>query len=252
MINKLIKKMANKTTILSKLVYKIKEYTSGKDICDILAKHFSTVGKTYANNIKSSTKGLIYYCNKIPLNNNSLYFNPTNMVEISNIINNLANKSSYGYDQISNKLIKELRPVISYPLMLVFNRSLEEGMFPELMKQVDTIPLYKAKSTEDCNNYRPISLLLTISKILEKLVYSRTVTYLDKHKLFYNSQYGFRKDHSCSDAIMELTSEILKNKEHGMHTASIFIDLSKAFDTLDPNILVLKMNRYGIREIANN
>ena len=136
--------------------------------------------------------------------------------------------------------------------MLVFNKSLEEGMFPDLMKQANTIPLYKTKSTEDCNNYRPISLLLTISKILEKLVYSRTVTYLDRHNLFYSSQYGFRKDHSCSDAIMELTSEILKNKEHGMHTASIFIDLSKAFDTLDSNILLLKMNRYGIRGTASN
>ena len=252
MINNLIKRTANKTTILRKLVHNNKEYTSGKDISEILAKHFSTVGKTYANNIKPSTKGLNYYCNKIPLNNTSLYFKPTDMVEISNIINKLANKSSYGYDQISNKLIKELRLVISYPLMLVFNKSLEEGMFQDLMIQADTIPLYKAKTTEDCNNYQPISLLLTISKILEKLVYSRTVTYLDKHKLFYNSQYGLRKDQSCSDAIMELTSKILKNKEHGMHTASIFIDLSKALDTLDSNILLLKMNRYGIRGIASN
>ena len=153
MINNLIKRTANKTTILNKLVLNNKEYTSGKDISEILAKHFSTVGKTYANNIKTSTRGLNYYCNKIPLNNTSLYFKPTDMVEISNIINKLANKSSYGYDQISNKLIKELRPVISYPLMLVFNKSLEEGMFPDLMKQVGTIPLYKAKSTEDCNNY---------------------------------------------------------------------------------------------------
>ena len=95
-------------------------------------------------------------------------------------------------------------------------------------------------------------LLLTLSKILEKLVYSRTVAYFHKHKLFYKSQYGFRKDHSCSDAIMELTSEILKNKEHSIHTASVFIDLSKAFDTLDPNILLLKMNRYGIRGITSN
>ena len=89
MINNLIKRTANKTTILSKLVLNNKE------------------GKTYANNIKPSTKGLNYYCNKIPLNNTSLYFKPTDMVEISNIINKLANKSSYGYDQISNKLINK-------------------------------------------------------------------------------------------------------------------------------------------------
>ena len=210
------------------------------------------MGKTYANNIKPPSKDLTYYCNKIPINENSLYFTPTNTTEINNIISKLENKSSYGFDQVSNKLIKELRPVISYPLMIAFNKSLETGIFPEVMKQADTIPLHKSKSTEECNNYRPISLLLTISKILEKLVYSRTVAYLDKHRLFYNSQYGHRKNHSRSDAIMELTSEILKNKEHNMHTASVFIDLSKAFDILDPSILLSKMNRYGIRGITND
>ena len=74
---------------------------------------------------------------------------------------------------------------------------------------------------------------------------------MDQQDLFYNSQYGFRKNHSCSDAIMELTSEILKNKENNIHTASVFIDLSKAFDTLDPSILLQKMNRYGIRGLPN-
>ena len=134
MINNLIKKASNKTSITNKLVSNNKEYTSGSDICDVLAKHFSTVGKTYAENIKSSNKSLNYYCNKIPQNENSMYFNPTSAHEISNIIKKLENKSSHGYDQISNKLLKELHPVISHPLMLVFNKSLEEGVFPELMK----------------------------------------------------------------------------------------------------------------------
>ena len=153
MINNMIKKTNNKTNILTKLVSNNKEYTSGKDICDVLAKHFSTVGKTYANNIKPSSKDLTYYCNKIPINKNSLYFTPTNTTEINNIINKLENKSSYGFDQVSNKLIKELRPVMSYPLVIAFNKSLENGIFPEVMKQADTIPLHKAKSTEECNNY---------------------------------------------------------------------------------------------------
>ena len=104
--------------------------------------------------------------------------------------------------------------------MLIFNESLEEGVFPQSMKQADTVPLYKANSVLDCNNYHPISLLLTLSKVLEKVVYNRTVSFLDKHDLFYNSQYGFRKNHLCSDAIMELTSQILKNKENNIHTPS--------------------------------
>ena len=82
-------------------------------------------------------------------------------------------------------------------------------------------------------------------------MYNRTISFLDKHDLFYNSQYGFRKNHSCSDAIMELTSEILKYKENNIHTASVFIDLSKAFDTLDLSILLYKMSRYGDKMFAN-
>ena len=111
--------------------------------------------------------------------------------------------------------------------------------------------MYEAKSILDCSNYHPISLLLTLSKVLEKVVYNRTVSFLDQHDLFYNSQYGFRKNHSCSDAIMELTSEILKNKENNTHTASVFIDLSKAFDAFDPYIRLQKINRYGIRSLPN-
>ena len=153
MINNLIKKTDNKTSVITKLVSNNKEYTNSKDICGVLAKHFSTVGKTYANKIKPSKGNLNYYCNKIALNNNSLYFNPTGKLEINKIINKLENKNSYGYDKISNKLIKELHPLISHPLKVVFNKSLEEGKFPGMMKQADTIPLFKSKSTEDCNNY---------------------------------------------------------------------------------------------------
>ena len=88
-------------------------------------------------------------------------------------------------------------------------------------------------------------------ELLEKVMYNRTLQFLDKHQLLFISQYGFRKKHSCSDAIMELTSEILKNKENSLYTACVFLDLSKAFDTLKPEILLSKMSNYGIRGQAN-
>ena len=87
---------------------------------------------------------------------------------------------------------------------------MQEGTFPDDMKRSDTIPLYKTKEKYYTTNYRPISLLLTLSKILEKVVYKRTVKFLDKNEIIYNSQYGFREKHSCIDAVMELTTEILK------------------------------------------
>ena len=246
LINKQIKKTSHKKDIIAKIRLDQMEYTNGSEICNAFGRHFSTIGKKFAQKIKNSKHDLDYYCTKIPINRNSMYMKPTNSEEINNIIKTLANKSSHGYDKISNKLLKELHPVILTPLTLIFNRSMEEGVF------LDTIPLHKAKCTEDCNNYRPISLLLTISKVLEKLIYTRTVTFFDKNELFFTSQYVFRKNHSCNDAIVELTGEIIKNKENNIHTASVFTDLSKAFDTLDPDILLQKMNKYGIRGLVNN
>ena len=212
LINEQIKKTSHKKDIITKIRLDQTEYTQGTEICNAFGRHFSTIGKKFAQKIKKSKHDLDYYCKKIPTNNNSMYMKPTSPEEINNIIRTLANKSSHGYDKISNKLLKELHPVVLIPLAIIFNRSMEEGVFPDAMKIADTVPLPKAKCTEDCNNYRPISLLLTVSKVLEKIIYSRTVTFFDKNKLFYNSQYGFRKNHSCSDAIMELTGEILKIK----------------------------------------
>ena len=89
-------------------------------------------------------------------------------MEIETIINNLAPKKSSGHDGISNKLLKDIGSALCYPLQIIFNKSLELGRFPDIMKLADVVPLYKNKGKDYCTNYRPISLLLTISKILEK------------------------------------------------------------------------------------
>ena len=251
LINKINKKTKDKTSLIPKLKIDNLVYHSGKDVSNILAKHFSTVGKRYAEKIEKPQIPLKDYIEKIPKNDKSMYLIPVEEIEIDRLIRELPNKKSYGYDKINNCLLKELRPVITHPLTIVFNKSLVEGVFPNSMKHADTVPLFKSKNNTDCNNYRPISLLITMSKLLEKVMYNRTLQFLDKHQLLFISQYGFRKKHSCSDAIMELTSEILKNKENSLYTACVFLDLSKAFDTLKPEILLSKMSNYGIRGQAN-
>ena len=251
LINKINKKTKDKTSLIPKLKLDNIIYQSGKDVSNILAKHFSTVGKRYAEKIEKSQVPLKDYLQKIPMNDSTMYLTPIDETEINKLIWELPNKKSYGYDKINNCLLKELRPVIINPLTIAFNKSLEEGVFPSSMKNADTVPLFKSKSNIDCNNYRPISLLITLSKLLEKVIYNRTIQFLDKHNLLFISQYGFRKKHSCSDAIMELTSEILKNNENSLYTACVFLDLSKAYDTLKPEILLSKMCNYGIRGQAN-
>ena len=127
---------------------------------------------------------------------------------------------------------------------------MEEGVFPTEMKKADTVPLYKSKDKDDKNNYRLISLLLTVSKLLEKIMYSKTYNFLTKYNQIYSSQYGFRTGHSCQDAIAELIGEIARNLDEGLYTTGVFLDLSKAFDTLEHEVLFDKLAIYGIRGVA--
>ena len=161
--------------------------------------------------------------------------------EIKKLIENLPNKTSSGYDNINNILLKKLCTSITLPLSYIFNLSISKGIFPTKMKFSETTTLYKGKETYYTNNYRPISLLLTISKLLEKIIYKRTYNFLNQTNQFYNSQYGFRTSHSCKDAVCELVGEVLKNKENGKFTAALYLDLSKAFDTLEPTVLYHKL-----------
>ena len=121
------------------------------------------------------------------------------------------------------------------------------GIFPNSMKAADVIPLFKSGKRNLSTNYRPISLLLTLSKVLEKLIYSRVYNFLTENGSIYDSQYGFRSKHSCEQAVLELIGNIVKGFENKEHTIATFLDLSKAFDTLDHRLLLKKMHKYGIR-----
>ena len=177
------------------------------------------------------------YSAKIPLQSSSLFLYPTNKTKIEKLVQKLANKESTGYDGISNTLLKEVVESIIYPLVNIFNKSLSCGVFPDRMKYSDITLLYKSKCKHDKNNYRLISLLLTFSKILEKVMYKRSYQFLENTNQLYVKQYGFRSRHSCEHAVSELLSEILKGHECKKKTLAIFIDLSKAFDTLLHSIL---------------
>ena len=101
-------------------------------------------------------------------------------------------------------------------------------------------------------NYRPISLLITLLKLLEKCMYTRLYTFLSVNNIFYKKQYGFRTNHSCEQAIQDLYGHILQNKEDGFKTAVVYLDLSKAFDTISHHLLLKKLDRYGIWGLSNN
>ena len=197
LINSMTGKTNNKCDIRDHLKVENIEIHNRNEIADVFAKHFSSVGKRFADKIPASNKSSSDYLKSIPRNNNSLFLTPTTTNEILNLIDDLPNKKRAGHDSLNNVLLKNLKFALLEPLCIVFNKSLNEGIFPDAMKIADTIPLYKSKEKYLVDNYRPISLLVTLSKILEKIIHKRVYTHLDENNLIYNSQYGFRPRHSC-------------------------------------------------------
>ena len=157
-----------------------------------------------------------------------------------------------GYDNINNILLKEIADVLVSLLNYVFNLPISQGIFPNTMKIAEILPLFKGKDPSIINNYRLISLLITMSKILEKIVYNRLYSFLEKNNILFESQCDLSKNRLCQNAITQLTSDLLKSNELGLTTTAVFIDLTKAFATLDHEKLLKKLAQYGIRGITND
>ena len=250
--NQITGKRNDKSMIIDHITVEgVKKYSSTQ-ISNEFANYYATLGQNLSNNLENSNNSIDHYLAKIKRNTKSIFFTPCTISEISKIIKKLKPKSSSGYDNISNKILKELESSLLVPLEIIINQSLSSGIFPASMKHADVIPLFKGGDNHLMSNYRPISLLLTLSKILEKVVYARVYTFLDSNNQIYKSQYGFRSKHSCEHAVSELLGDVLKGQGKGEHTISVFLDLSKAFDTLEHSTLLKKLEIYGIRGVPLN
>ena len=249
-INRISGKASNKKSVITCLKNDGIQYFDSKKIATLFNSHFASVGKQYAASIKKSRKEISSYLACLTRNQCSSYWYPVAVSEVCNLICKLPNKKSSGFDSLDNTLLKAIGDCIEKALCKLFNMSICEGIFPDKMKKAEVVPLHKGKSRTLCTNYRPISLLITLSKSLEKIVHKRTYDFLNNYHQIYDSQYGFRSKHSCEHAIQELLGYILKGYEQGKHTLAIFLDLSKAFDTISHQVLFHKLEIYGIQGIC--
>ena len=187
-----------------------------------------------------------------PLNHNFL-FKSVDSNEIIFIIDSLENSKATGPHSIPTEILKLIRFNISYPLKEIINMSFATGVYPDKLKIAKVIPIFKNKGEQLLvSNYRPISLLSNVNKIFEKIVYSRLYSFLNLHNCIFELQFGFRAKHSTNHALLSITEMIREALDNSNFACGIFIDLQKAFDTVDHQILLKKLEHYGIRGIANN
>lgn len=215
-----------------------------------VANHFNDFFTSIADNIRDKIPPSYQHYSSFlkHRNQNSIFLRPSSSDEVAKIIGAFSSSKSSGPNSIPIKILKLLQDKISKPLSSLINRSFMTGVFPNVLKISKVIPVFKNKGSPlEVSNYRPISLLSNIEKIYEKIMYSRVMEFFNQSNQIYARQFGFRKGHSTSHILTNILERIREHLDSGGFACGVFVDLQKAFDTVDHEILLSKLDHYGIR-----
>ena len=252
---KILKEVIRGTTVSSKIPETFlegnEEIQNKKYIANRFNDFFVNVGPNLASEIQTPVNVSVTNYLADP-NAHTMYLDPVNESEVMNIVRLFDRKNSFDCHGMNMSLIKDVIVSIAKPFAHVCNLSFNTGVFPDLMKVAKVVPLFKSGKNNIFTNYRPVSLLPQFSKILEKLFNKRLDIFLNKHGVLSENQYGFRENRSTSLALIELVEHLTQSVDEHKHTIGVFIDLKKAFDTIDHKILLNKLYHYGLRGISND
>jgi hypothetical protein len=239
----------NKSNPTSLMVNK-KLISDPKAVSENFNEYFSSIASKLQKKIYHPSKDFSAFLQNE--NENNFFIKPTNVLEVLNNINDLSTSKGTGPHSIPTNIFHLIKFAVAEPLVNIINLSFQTGIYIDDLKISKVIPIFKEKGSElDHMNYRPISLLSNINKIIEKLMHERVYDFLEKYNCIYNLQFGFRKGHSTTHALIDLTEAIRKMIDDNKFAVGVFIDLQKAFDTVDHKILLKKLEHYGIRGTAN-